>query len=284
MMSNTMEGWLMVLISSMACVLGATVVFLGRNIIESQHFLSSSMAMGGGVLVFNSLYTLLPAASEKLNHSDFETFSWFFVGVLLTAFLSRLIQYLTPHAIHTCEPNKHHTEPVLSEQRAHTEYGSVTLHHHENDPADKADYFLIGIQTAIAICIHKFPEGLVMFVSNRSSNQLGLSVAAAITIHNCIEGFLISLPLFYATGSRLAAFAYASLLGGLSQPLGAIIGLLVIHKRNQLEEEYIGMMCYVAIQSMIPQAIRADTSDHCVPLFFFAGIFLVGLTSLLHSI
>lgn len=96
-----------------------------------------------------------------------------------------------------------------------------------------------------------------MFVSNRSSNQLGLSVAAAITIHNCIEGFLISLPLFYATGSRLAAFAYASLLGGLSQPLGAIIGLLVIHKRNQLEEEYMfgvvfgivsGMMCYVAIQ------------------------------------
>ena len=96
-----------------------------------------------------------------------------------------------------------------------------------------------------------------MFISNKSSSQLGLSVAAAIIIHNCIEGFLIALPLFYATGSRLAAFAYASLLGGLSQPLGAIIGLWVVRQRSQLEEQYMfgvvfgivsGMMCYVAIQ------------------------------------
>jgi hypothetical protein len=35
---------------------------------------------------------------------------------------------------------------------------------------------------------------------------------------------------------------------------------------------------------MLPQAMKADTSQRLVPLFFFIGIFLVGLASLLQSI
>lgn len=96
-----------------------------------------------------------------------------------------------------------------------------------------------------------------MFISNESSSQLGLSVAAAMTIHNLIEGFLISLPLYYATGSRLAAFAYASVLGGMSQPLGAVLGLLAIRNVDQEQERFLfgvifgvvsGMMCLIAVQ------------------------------------
>lgn len=100
-------------------------------------------------------------------------------------------------------------------------------------------------------------EGLIMFMSNESSSQLGLSVAAAMTIHNFIEGFLISLPLYYATGSRFAAFSYASLLGGMSQPLGAVLGLLAIRNVDQEQEKFLfgiifgvvsGMMCLIAMQ------------------------------------
>ena len=96
-----------------------------------------------------------------------------------------------------------------------------------------------------------------MFISNESSSQLGLSVAAAMTIHNLIEGFLISLPLYYATGSRFAAFAYASILGGMSQPLGAVLGLLAIRNVDQEQERFLfgvifgvvsGMMCLIAVQ------------------------------------
>ncbi|KAI8075466.1 Zinc/iron permease [Gilbertella persicaria] len=289
------EGWLMVLVSSLACISGASIVFLGRQILENQHFLSASMALGGGVLVFNSLYTLLPASQQKLN-SDFYMFLCFFIGVIFTVCLTRFIQWCTPHAIHTCDSlsNTDSSKPLFSHQHHHHEergYGSMVIH--SDHSTERADYFLIGVQTAIAICIHKFPEGLIMFISNKSSSQLGLSVAAAISIHNFIEGFLIALPLFYATGSRLSAFTYASFLGGLSQPLGAMIGLLVIHNKDQFQEQFLfgiifgivsGMMCYIAIQSMIPQAVRSDASHQCVPLFFFIGIFLVGLSSLLHSI
>lgn len=117
-----------------------------------------------------------------------------------------------------------------------------------------------------------------MFISNESSSQLGLSVAAAMTIHNFIEGFLIALPLFYATGSKLAAFSYAALLGGMSQPLGAVLGLLVIRNVKQLEEDFLfgivfgvvsGMMCFIAVQVKKTLLIRLNNT-HSLSLLEYA--------------
>lgn len=115
-------------------------------------------------------------------------------------------------------------------------------------------YMMVCLQVAF---LNAIIEGLIMFISNESSSQLGLSVAAAMTIHNLIEGFLIALPLYYATGSRFAAFAYASILGGMSQPLGAVLGLLAIRNVDQEQERFLfgvifgvvsGMMCLIAVQ------------------------------------
>ncbi|KAI8878468.1 Zip-domain-containing protein [Backusella circina FSU 941] len=333
--SGSVEGWLMVLISSVACVMGAAVVFInkiGGKSLESNSFLSASMALGGGVLIFNSLYTLLPASQQKLE-SNLLTFICFFSGVSFTVFLTYLIQWCTPHAIHTCDPfsndddvkainevtladeeggdaqeedlrkplqpqyhhhgNHHHHDHSTHKHTHDLEYGTFEDPSSSTTLSEQNSLFLIGIQTAVAICIHKFPEGLIMFVSNESSSQLGLSVAAAMTIHNFIEGFLIALPLYYATASRLSAFGYASILGGMSQPLGAVLGLLAIRNVDDGQSNLLfgiifgvvsGMMCLIAVQSMLPQAMKADTSHRLVPLFFFIGIFLVGLASLLQSI
>lgn len=199
------DGWLMVIISSTACVLGASVVFLGGKALENKQFLSASMALGGGVLVFNSLYTLLPASKQKFD-SDLWTFLCFFAGVVFTVGLSYFIQWCTPHAIHTCDPTstvtikdtastinelvrrqdmtdegRFHgndqqderdlmkpilppTPPLHNRHRHHKhhgnrdlEYGSIDIDDHTLVDQEKNYYFLIGIQTAIAICIHKFP-------------------------------------------------------------------------------------------------------------------------------
>lgn len=165
MIEGSLEGWIMVSISSLSCVLGASIVVLLGNskIISSKRFLSASMALGGGVLIFNSLYTLLPASQQKLN-SNFITYLCFFAGVLFTLLLTFTIQSCTPYAIHTCDPiaivqQKNTQETPIIPHHHHTstiEYGTIT----NNDQVlttEKNDYFLIGMQTAIAICIHKFP-------------------------------------------------------------------------------------------------------------------------------
>lgn len=132
-----------------------------------------------------------------------------------------------------------------------------------------------------------------MFISSQASSALGLSVCIAMSIHNLTEGFMIALPLYYATRSRSSAFSYAALMGGLSQPLGALMGLFLIQNISKAKEDLMfglvfgsvsGMMSLITIQSMLPQAIRADDHQQYVLMFFFLGIFLVGLSSVLEEL
>lgn len=91
-------------------------------------------------------------------------------------------------------------------------------HHH----VPKNEFLSIGLQTSLAIALHKIPEGFITFATNHVNPRLGFAVFLALSIHNISEGFIISLPLFLASKSRALAMTWASLLGGLSQPAGAL--------------------------------------------------------------
>lgn len=96
-----------------------------------------------------------------------------------------------------------------------------------------------------------------MFITSQASAALGLSVCTAMSIHNLTEGFMIALPLYYATRSRMTAFSYAAVMGGLSQPFGALIGLYLIRNISKTKEDLLfgivfggvsGMMSLITIQ------------------------------------
>ena len=74
-------------------------------------------------------------------------------------------------------------------------------------PAD-ARLMRMGLFTALAIAIHNFPEGLATFFSALTDPSIGLAIAVAIAIHNIPEGISVSVPIFYATGSKKKAFWY----------------------------------------------------------------------------
>ncbi len=86
----------------------------------------------------------------------------------------------------------------------------------------------IGKFTALGIAIHNFPEGLVTFVSGATGDvAFGLMIATAIAIHNNPEGFSVSIPIFYATGSRKKAFFY-SFMSGVAESIGALLGFAIM--------------------------------------------------------
>lgn len=230
---NWQESWLLVLISSIACILGgeilvvyssivfaytfsfhstpASVVFVDTvwpssrynraytSILEQPKVIASSMALAAGVMLFSSLFTLLPASRARLG-SDHWMYLYYFIGIATTIFINRCIHWCAPNAIHAYNeaPHQHshhqsspleHPDSCSSQStllpttqddpsfikstngnlgehtRLHwnsAEYGTVNHHHHEYfDPVkgndQDNDYFRIGIQTAVAICIHKFP-------------------------------------------------------------------------------------------------------------------------------
>lgn len=97
------------------------------------------------------------------------------------------------------------------------------LHHHH---VPKNAFLSIGLQTSIAIALHKLPEGFITYATNHANAQLGFAVFMALFIHNITEGFAMALPLYLAIGSRAKAMFWSSLLGGFSQPLGAGVAAL----------------------------------------------------------
>ncbi|KAJ1915564.1 Zinc transporter [Mycoemilia scoparia] len=84
-----------------------------------------------------------------------------------------------------------------------------------------------GIQTALALSLHKLPEGFIAYMSHEASSELGVLVLITLFIHNFPEGMTLVLTLFLALGSRVRAFILASLLG-LGPPLiGALVAMAI---------------------------------------------------------
>ncbi len=117
-----------------------------------------------------------------------------------------------------------------------------------------------GVLTAIGIAIHNFPEGLAVFSSVVTGNRtFGVLVAIAIAIHNIPEGISVSVPIEAATGNRQRAFLY-SFISGLTEPLGAIIGYIILFPFLTPTLIYAllaftaGIMVYISLDELLPTA------------------------------
>lgn len=97
-------------------------------------------------------------------------------------------------------------------------------HHHHHVPTNA--FMSIGLQTSLAIALHKLPEGFITYATNHANPHLGFAVFLALFIHNITEGFAMALPLYLAINSRWKAMVISSILGGASQPLGAAVAAL----------------------------------------------------------
>lgn len=116
------------------------------------------------------------------------------------------------------EPNQNSRPKTASSESSH----SADHHHHVPTNA----FLSIGLQTSIAIALHKLPEGFITYATNHANPSLGVSVFLALFIHNITEGFAMALPLYLAINNRMKAMLISFVLGGLSQPLGAAVAAL----------------------------------------------------------
>ncbi|KAI9830096.1 MAG: hypothetical protein M1826_005089 [Phylliscum demangeonii] len=162
-----------------------------------------------------------------------------------------------------------------------------SMHHHHHVPTNA--FLSIGLQTSVAIALHKLPEGFITYATNHANPKLGFSVFTALFIHNITEGFAMALPLFLALGSRWRAMFWSSLLGGVSQPLGAAVAAiwLKLAGRNDMapgEGVYgamfavtAGIMTSVALQLFSESLGLTHNRTVCIT-FAFAGMALLGFS------
>jgi ZIP family zinc transporter len=125
---------------------------------------------------------------------------------------------------HYHHPVGEHHESMKQDRRGSTITESVGPEHHHHVPTNA--FMAIGLQTSIAIALHKAPEGFITYATNHANPTLGFAVFMALFIHNITEGFAMALPLYLALGSRFKAMFWSAFLGGLSQPIGAGVAAL----------------------------------------------------------
>jgi ZIP family zinc transporter len=239
--SIIIQAFLLTLFAGLSTGVGSALAFFTKR--TNTKFLSLSLGFSAGVMIYVSMIEIFVKANESLIsvHGDkigtWYTVLAFFGGIFLIAIIDKLIpEFQNPHEVHKVEDIDDRVES-----------------------AKKRKLLKMGMLSAIAIAIHNFPEGLATFTAALTDPALGIAIAVAIAIHNIPEGIAVSIPLYYATGSKKKAFWY-SFLSGLAEPVGAIVGFaLLMPFLNEtifglLFASVAGIMVFISLDELLPTA------------------------------
>jgi len=158
--------------------------------------------------------------------------------------------------------------------------------HAHDDEEHKKHLMRMSLNTALAIGLHNFPEGLATFVAALEDPKVGAVLAVAIAIHNIPEGLCVAMPIYYATGNKWQAFGWA-MLSGIAEPIAGLLGWLILSQSfsdtlyGVLFGMVAGMMVIISVRELLPTAHRYDPDDSVVTYSFVAGMCIMAVSLVL---
>lgn len=224
---------------------------------SNRKFLSLSLSFSAGIMIYTAFMAILPEGIHLLEENLGEAGYYiallaFFGGMFLTALVEKIVHRFGGH---------HHG---FEEEHEH--------HHHEHEHEHEHNHHTtnLGIMSAIAIAIHNLPEGLAVYTTGLKDISLAIPIAIGVILHNIPLSIAITMPIFYATGSRKKGFIY-SLMVGLCQPLGAILGHLILSNfLNDVVHGILfalvgGIMIFISLDELLPISRKDD--DHHIGIY-----------------
>jgi ZIP family zinc transporter len=266
-MHNVLFAFGLTLFAGLSTGIGSAIGFFAKS--TNTRLLSVALGFSAGVMLYVSFVEILGKARDALGVAYGEvpgawaTAAAFFGGVAFIGLIDRFVP---------ARENPH-------------EARSVEQLHPDDQSRKRTELLRMGFFTALAIGIHNFPEGLATFVGALSDPALGVSIAVAIAIHNVPEGVAVSVPIYYATGSRRKAFFY-SFLSGLAEPIGAAVGFLFLLRFFNdvvfgiLFAMVAGIMVFISLDELLPTAEKYG--EHHLSIYgLIAGMAVMALSLLL---
>lgn len=238
---NVLLAFILTLLAGLATGIGSTIAFFAKQ--TNKKFLSFSLGLSAGVMIYVSFMEILYHARIDISsalgakHGDIITAIAFFGGMFVAAMIDKLVPTIdNPHELMSIED----------------------IH---SDSYKRKHLSRMGLMTALAIGLHNFPEGIATFMAVVQTPKVGIPIAVAIAIHNIPEGIAVSVPVYYATGSRKKAFWY-SFLSGISEPIGALLAYLILMPfisvvmLSCVFAATAGIMIYISLDELLPAAQR----------------------------
>jgi len=300
-LDNTGLAFGLVTAAGLSTALGAAAVFWKKIVdLATTEVLAAGLGFSGGVMLYVSFVEIFVKSQDSFEgHGQEGQDAYFcatlclFAGMLLMRVISWLVHMLDKN--HSCDLDAldeaiRDTEKKEAADALEAAGGAPPQLAEEGNPATQqeakekdaddskkeraervekqkqAKLQRMGLNTAAAIAIHNFPEGLATFVATLAEPSVGATLAIAIGIHNIPEGLCVALPIYYATGNRWKGFLWA-LLSGISEPIGAFIGWCIIKSTGAdmslvvygvLFGLVAGMMIMIVILELLPTAYRYD--------------------------
>ncbi len=228
---------------------------------KNKKFFSLSLSFAAGIMIYAAFMAILPEGIHHLEEymgesGRFVAIIGFFGGMIFIALMEKWIHKHGGHHGHSHDDH----------------------HHGENGE----HLSKLGLMSAVAIGIHNLPEGLTIFTTGINDIAVAIPIAFAIILHNIPLGIAISVPVYYSTGSKKKAFLY-SLLVGLCQPLGAIIGYLMFSNLSTglffglLFTVVSGIMIFISLDELLPSS-QKDNDHHISVYGAIAGMLVMALS------
>lgn len=288
MYENVLFAFVLTLLAGLATGIGGAIAFFAKR--TNTKFLSIALGFSAGVMIYISFVEIFTEARNTLTAElGNTTGSWvtiiaFFAGMFVIALIDNLVpDYENPHEARKVEDITGDAPSDLPEHMIGGTSGATALGA-DQDAASHKKLLRAGLFTALAVAIHNFPEGFATFMSALRDPGLGISIAVAIAIHNIPEGIAVSIPVYFATGSRSKAFLY-SFLSGMSEPVGAIVGYLIL---AQFMTETMfgivfaavgGIMVFISFDQLLPTA--REYGEHHLSIYGLVSGMIVMAISLM---
>lgn len=252
MMETAVIAFLFSLTAGLSTGLGSLVAFF---ITDFKHkYLSILMGFSAGVLIQISFMELFFSAVMETGFLNANIA--FFVGIATIA----AIEFLIPHE---------YEEEKLTENKK------------KNKRLMKS-----GLLVTAGIAIHNFPEGILTLFGTIKDPHLGLVLLIAIALHNIPEGISVSTPIYYATKNRKKAFLW-SLLSGISEPIGALIGFFVLfpfitpYVLNLALAFVAGIMVFISFDELLPLSLGHGETHLAIASLFIGMLTMTTILLLL---
>lgn len=256
------------LFAGLSTGIGSMLAFFAKK--TNTRFLSLALGFSAGVMIYVSMIEIFVKARDALENALGEGpgYWWttiaFFAGIFVIAVIDKLVpSFENPHELRGVEEMQ------------------------SGEDGKKQALLRMGMFSALAIGIHNFPEGLATFTGALADPAMGTGIAVAVAIHNIPEGIAVSVPIYYATGSKKKAFIY-SFLSGFSEPVGALVGYGLFFRYfndvtfGLLFASVAGIMVFISLDELLPTAEKYG--EHHLAIYgLIAGMAVMAISLLLFT-
>ena len=246
------------LFAALGTAVGGTAIFFARD--ADKVFLANCSGFAAGVMLFLSMFDLIPEAMDVL-------------GLRASVFLFMSgwgVFAVVQRAVHAAAPNATDGSSLSAMSAAPAALFGFFGASSKDQKAVSRRQLASALTTFSVLFLHNLPEGLVVLLSNASSSsrlELGVPVTLGIAMHNLAEGAACAVSVYIACRSRSRAFVLAAV-SGLAEPLAVVLGHVLLSAVVTPRvvagalAMVAGIMSSLVLSEMIPEAQQSPDTSH----------------------